>query len=136
MYSSYKKVTMGEFMTTKQAVTGMELPCCPAEVTLRVIGGKWKPVILWHLKDGVKRFSELKRAIPGITQRMLSQQLRELESDGVLLRKVYAQVPPKVEYTLTEFGRTLQPILRLMCKWGEEHSRRVQNRARTGALAA
>jgi DNA-binding HxlR family transcriptional regulator len=109
---------------------------CPAEVTLRVIGGKWKPVILWHLKDGVKRFSELKRAIPGVTQRMLSQQLRELERDGVVLRKVYAQVPPKVEYGLTEFGRTLHPILRMMCKWGAEHSRRVQNRARANAQTA
>lgn len=109
---------------------------CPAEITLRVIGGKWKPVILWHLKDGVKRFSELKRAIPGVTQRMLSQQLRELERDGVVLRKVYAQVPPKVEYGLTEFGRTLGPILRMMCKWGAEHSRRVQNRTKSHALAA
>ena len=109
---------------------------CPAEITLRVIGGKWKPVILWHLKDGVKRFSELKRAIPGVTQRMLSQQLRELERDGVVLRKLYAQVPPKVEYTLTEFGRTLQPILRMMCKWGAEHSRRVHNRSRSTAQAA
>ena len=109
---------------------------CPAEITLRVIGGKWKPVILWHLKDGVKRFSELQRAIPGVTQRMLSQQLRELASDGVVLRKVYAQVPPKVEYGLTEFGRTLEPILRMMCKWGVEHSRRVQNRTKANALAA
>lgn len=109
---------------------------CPAEITLRVIGGKWKPVILWHLKDGVKRFSELKRAIPGVTQRMLSQQLRELERDGVVLRKVYAQVPPKVEYTLTEFGRTLQPILRMMCKWGAEHARRVHNRSKSTAQAS
>jgi DNA-binding HxlR family transcriptional regulator len=109
---------------------------CPAEITLHVIGGKWKPVILWHLKDGVKRFSALKRAIPGVTQRMLSQQLRELERDGVVLRKVYAQVPPKVEYGLTEFGRTLGPILRMMCKWGAEHSRRVQNRTKSHAQTA
>ena len=109
---------------------------CPTEITLRVIGGKWKPVILWHLSGGTKRFSELKRAIPGVTQRMLSQQLRELEGDGVVLRKVYAQVPPKTEYSLTEFGRTLGPILRLMCKWGSEHARRLRTRNRTTALAA
>ncbi len=109
---------------------------CPAELTLRVIGGKWKPVILWHLSGGTKRFSELKRAMPGVTQRMLSQQLRELESDGVVLRKVYAQVPPKTEYSLTEFGRTLGPILRLMCKWGTEHARRLRNRERSTAIAA
>lgn len=109
---------------------------CPAEITLRVIGGKWKPVILWHLSGGTKRFSELKRAIPGVTQRMLSQQLRELEADGVVLRKVYAQVPPKTEYSLTEFGRTLGPILKLMCKWGGEHARRLRNRGRITALAA
>ena len=90
---------------------------CPAEITLRVIGGKWKPVILWHLKDGVKRFSELKRAIPGVTQRMLSQQLRELESDGVVVRKVYAQVPPKVEYGLTDWGQALCPALDALLKW-------------------
>ena len=114
----------------------VETLMCPAEITLRVIGGKWKPVILWHLSGGTKRFSELKRAIPGVTQRMLSQQLRELEADGVVLRKVYAQVPPKTEYSLTEFGRTLGPILRLMCKWGTEHARRLNKRVRTTALAA
>jgi DNA-binding HxlR family transcriptional regulator len=113
-----------------------ESPLCPAEITLRVIGGKWKPVILWHLSTGTKRFSELKRAIPGVTQRMLSQQLRELEADGVVLRKVYAQVPPKTEYSLTEFGRTLGPILRLMCKWGSEHARRLRGRGRVVAIAA
>ena len=113
-----------------------ETTMCPAETTLRVIGGKWKPVILWHLSTGTNRFSELKRAIPGITQRMLSQQLRELEADGVVLRKVYAQVPPKTEYSLTEFGRTLGPILRLMCKWGTEHARRLRTRGRAIALAA
>ena len=108
---------------------------CPAHITLRVIGGKWKLVILWHLWHDTRRFSELKRAIAGITQRMLTQQLRELERDGVVSRKVYAQVPPRVEYGMTEFGRTLEPILRLMCKWGEEHARRVNNRARQNETA-
>lgn len=103
---------------------------CPVEITLRVIAGKWKPLILWHLAGRMLRFSELRRSMAGITQRMLTQQLRELERDGVVARKVYAEVPPRVEYSLTEFGRTLGPILRLMCKWGEEHARRFAPRGR------
>ncbi len=83
-----------------------------------VIGGKWKILILWHLKDGVKRFGELKRQIPWITQKMLTQQLRELEADKIISRKVYAQVPPKVEYSLTELGENLKPIFDYMCNWG------------------
>jgi len=91
----------------------------PVEITLELIGGKWKLFILWLLKDRIFRFSELKRNVPKITQKMLTQQLRELESDGLIHRKVYAQVPPKVEYSLTEFGITVLPILRAMHKWGE-----------------
>jgi DNA-binding HxlR family transcriptional regulator len=109
---------------------------CPTTITLRVVRGKWKLVILWYIWDEARRFNELKRSIAGITQRMLTQQLRELERDGVVSRKVYAQVPPRVEYAMTEFGRTLEPILRLMCKWGEEHARRVNNRARQVAAEA
>jgi DNA-binding HxlR family transcriptional regulator len=86
--------------------------------------------------DEAKRFQRAQRSIAGITQRMLTQQLRELERDGVVSRKVYAQVPPRVEYSMTEFGRTLEPILRLMCKWGEEHARRVNSRARQVAAEA
>src|SRR5260221_10193494 len=96
---------------------------CPVETTLRVIGGKWKAVIIWYLHGNVLRFGELKRSIPGVTQRVLTQQLRELEQDGVIPRKVYAEVPPKVEYSITELGRSLTPILKLMCKWGAEHQR-------------
>lgn len=107
-----------------------EHPICPAYITLHVIGGKWKMIIIYHLWKDTQRFSELKRAIPGITQRMLSQQLRELERDGVISRKVYAQVPPRVEYSLTEFGRTLEPVLKNMIKWGEEHERRVNDHTR------
>ncbi|ALC83777.1 MULTISPECIES: winged helix-turn-helix transcriptional regulator [Bacillus] len=97
-------------------------PCengCPVETTLDVIGGKWKGVILYHLMEGTKRFNEFKRLMPGITQRMLTLQLRELENDGVLSRKVYPEVPPKVEYSLTEFGWTLQPIIKHMYEWGK-----------------
>ena len=91
---------------------------CPVESTLQVIGGKWKGVILYHLLDGKKRFSELKRFMPTITQRMLTKQLRELESDGLVHRKVYAEVPPKVEYSLTELGKTMEPILVEIYNWG------------------
>lgn len=94
---------------------------CPVEYTLDVIGGKWKGVLLYHLIDGTKRFNEFRRLCPGITQRMLTLQLRELEEDGVVHREVYHQVPPKVEYSLTEFGRSLTPIIMLMRDWGEEY---------------
>ncbi|HEX9880825.1 MAG TPA: helix-turn-helix domain-containing protein [Candidatus Binatia bacterium] len=99
---------------------------CPAETTLRVIGGRWKLIILWHLFQGVKRFSELQRGINGVTQKMLTQQLREMERDGVIERKVYPQVPPKVEYSLTTLGKSLEPVLDAMCDWGIKH----RNRAR------
>ncbi len=95
------------------------------ETTLAIIGGRWKVLILQELFSGVKRFGELHRALAGITQKMLTQQLRELERDGIINRMVYAQVPPKVEYSLTEFGMTLRPILETMHEWGvrfeEEH---------------
>ncbi len=94
------------------------------EMTLKVIGGKWKPVILCHLTDGVKRFGELKRDMPDITQKMLTQQLRELEQDGIIDRKVYTQVPPKVEYTLTDYGLTIKEVLNVMSDWGAKHQER------------
>jgi len=103
-----------------------EHPGCPAEITLRVIGGGWKLLILWHLFQGPRRFSELKRGIAGITQKMLTQQLRELERDGVVHRKVFAQVPPKVEYSLTPMGRSLEPILDAMCDWGTRNRQTVR----------
>ena len=89
------------------------------EATMEIIGGKWKTIILCHLRDQTLRTSELKRAIPQITQKMLTQQLRELEDDGIVHRKVYQQVPPKVEYSLTERGESLNPILHQLCLWGE-----------------
>lgn len=95
------------------------------EATLEVIGGKWKCVILCHLTHGKKRTSELKRLMPNITQKMLTQQLRELEEDGVLNRIVYNQVPPKVEYELSEYGRSLEGILNSLCAWGETHLTKV-----------
>lgn len=95
------------------------------EATLEVIGGKWKCVILCHLTHGKKRTSELKRLMPGITQKMLTQQLRELEDDGIVNRITYNQVPPKVEYELTEYGLSLDSILSSLCNWGEEHIIRI-----------
>lgn len=95
------------------------------EATLEVIGGKWKCVILCHLTHGKKRTSELKRLMPNITQKMLTQQLRELEEDGVITRIVYNQVPPKVEYELSEYGQSLEGILHSLCVWGEHHITKV-----------
>src|SRR5437016_4539606 len=91
---------------------------CPAEITLAVIGGRWKTLILYHLFQGVKRFSELQRAMDGITQKMLTQQLREMERDGLVHREVYPQVPPRVEYSLTSLGESLKPVIAAMCEWG------------------
>ncbi|MFD0049703.1 winged helix-turn-helix transcriptional regulator [Actinomycetes bacterium NPDC127524] len=99
---------------------------CEKELTLSVIGGKWKMLILWHLgKQGTKRFGELKALMPGITQRMLVNQLRELEEDLIVSRKVYPVVPPKVEYSLTEQGWTLMPILDSMYSWGKNYMETV-----------
>ncbi len=94
---------------------------CPVTAAISIIGGKWKPIILWILFQGTRRFGELKRMIPKITQKMLTQQLRELERDGIVHRKVYPVVPPKVEYSLTEHGRTLDPVLQAMAEWGNTH---------------
>ena len=91
---------------------------CDVEATLSVIGGRWKPILVCHLLDGRKRFGELRRLTPNATERMITLQLRELEADGVIARHVYAEVPPRVEYEVTEFGRSLEAILVLMQEWG------------------
>jgi DNA-binding HxlR family transcriptional regulator len=95
-----------------------EASFCPVTKTMSVIGGKWKPIILWTVRTGTRRFGEIKKMIPGITQKMLTQQLRELERDGIINRKVYPVVPPMVEYSLTQYGRTLTPILDALAEWG------------------
>ncbi len=94
---------------------------CEVETTLKVIGGRWKVLIIRELISEVKRFGELQRGLPGITQKMLTQQLREMEKDGIIHRKVYAQIPPKVEYSLTPLGESLIPILYAMHEWAVDH---------------
>ena len=94
---------------------------CPVEATFSVIGGKYKAIILWHLIDSTLRFSELRRFLPQATPKMLTQQLRELEADGIIHREVYPVVPPKTEYSLTTYGKTLNPIVQAICDWGREH---------------
>ena len=97
-------------------------PLCPAETTAKLIGGRWKIVILWYLFQGVKRFSELHRALMGVTQKVLTQQLRDMERNGIVARTVYAQVPPKVEYSVTPLGMSLKPVVEAMHRWGVEHT--------------
>lgn len=112
------KVSGGE----KLPNLGEKMFNCEKELTLSIIGGKWKMLVLWHLgKEGTKRFGELKKLMPGISQRMLVNQLRELEAHLIVHREVYAVVPPKVEYSLTDHGRSLMPILESMYEWGKNY---------------
>ena len=99
----------------------MELPACPVETTLMLIGDKWKVLILRDLMDGTKRFGELKKSIGTVSQKVLTAQLRDMEEKGLLTRKVYAEVPPRVEYTLTETGYSLKPVLDAMSTWGADY---------------
>jgi len=98
---------------------------CPVEAAVDVIGGKWKALILWWLQERTWRFAELLCQIPGTTEKMLTQQLRELEADGIVSRRVYPTMPPKVEYSLTEYGRSLKRALREICAWGRNHIVRI-----------
>ena len=108
-------------------------PGCSVEAAISLIDGKWKCVILFHLLEGTARFNEIRRRIPGATQRTLTNQLRELEADGLIVRTVYAQVPPKVEYSLSELGRSIAPILSALKAWGDTN---IGLFANTRALAA
>ena len=96
-------------------------PSCPAELTLEFIEGRWKVIILWHLAQGVKRSFQLSQAITGISRRVLTQQLRQMERDGLVNREVFAQVPPRVDYSLTPLGESLMPIVEAMCEWARIH---------------
>ena len=102
-----------------------DLPSCPVETTLSLIGDKWKVLILRDLLPGTKRFGELRKAIGRISQKVLTENLRQMESDGLLSRKVYAEVPPRVEYTLTDLGMSLNPVLDAMKEWGDDYKRAI-----------
>ena len=106
-------------MTTQTAKK--ELPACPVETTLMLIRDKWKVLILRDLMPGTKRFGELKKSIGNVSQKVLTAQLRDMENNGLLTRTVYAEVPPRVEYSLTDLGKSLKPILHAMQNWGEEY---------------
>lgn len=111
----------------KEKIFVFDEKSCPVTATMQVLGGKWKAILInaiYHTSPA--RFGELKRSVKGITQSMLTQQLRELEDDGLISRKIYAEIPPRVEYTLTEFGLTLSPIMLSMAKWGEEYRMKKQ----------
>jgi DNA-binding HxlR family transcriptional regulator len=103
---------------------------CLVETTLAVIGGRWKVLILQQLFEGVKRFNELRRSLAGITHKMLAQQLREMEADGIVGRKVFPQIPPKVEYSLTPLGKTLRPVIDAMHDWADSHGDSLSRKRR------
>ncbi|GLK55186.1 DNA-binding HxlR family transcriptional regulator [Methylopila capsulata] len=111
-------------------------PGCAVEATLQFIDGKWKGVILYHLLAGTLRFNEIRRRLPSVTPRMLTTQLRELEADGFVARKVFAEVPPKVEYSLTERGRTLEPVISALKAWGDANADLGPMRALNDVVAA
>ena len=104
-----------------------ELPACPVETTLTLIGDKWKVLILRDLMPGTKRFGELKKSIGSVSQKVLTAQLRDMEENGLVHREVYAEVPPRVKYSLTELGRSLKPILDSMWSWGEGYKKQLSN---------
>ena len=99
---------------------------CGLDAALDIIGGKWKVLILWHLHTAPRRFGELKRLVEGISEKMLIQQLKEMESHGIVSRKDFKEVPPRVEYAVTDFGVSLTEALRPLCAWGEEHMQRIE----------
>lgn len=98
-----------------------ELPACPVETTLMLIGDKWKVLILRDLRSGTKRFGELKKSVTGISQKVLTSNLRDMERNGILTREIFPEVPPRVEYTLTDLGHSMMPILDAMAQWGTEY---------------
>jgi DNA-binding HxlR family transcriptional regulator len=110
-----------ERLYMKDAIANRQLPACPVETTLILLSDKWKVLILRDLQNGTKRFGELKKSIGKISQKVLTANLRSMEDDGLVTRKVYPEVPPKVEYTLTELGKSLEPILIAMKNWGEKY---------------
>lgn len=111
------------------------VPSCGLMSALAVIGGKWKALVLWELHSGPRRFGELRRGVPGISEKMLIQALRELEADGVVHREVFHTVPPRVDYTVTAFGASLNDALEPLCQWGEQHMEHIATLQRVSAGA-
>jgi DNA-binding HxlR family transcriptional regulator len=109
------------------------LPALPAERALKVISGRWKAIILYHLFDGPKRLSALKRQVPDVSQKVLIQQLRELEEHGLVHREIFRQVPPRVDYSATALGLSLEPVLRALCEWGQRHAAELNELDRLAA---
>lgn len=111
--------------TTVIGVSPQDLPACPVETTLKLIGNKWEVLVLRDLMPGTKRFGELKQSIGGVSQKVLTAKLREMEASGLVERHVYAEVPPRVEYSLTPLGRSLKPVLDSLEQWGTEYKKKV-----------
>lgn len=131
MHVSIFWILLNKTLTCQKGLHNMEtnnadksLPACPVETTLTLIGDKWKVLILRDLMPGTKRFGELKKSIGTVSQKVLTAQLRDMEESGLVNRKVYAEVPPRVEYSLTETGKSLEPILSAMKVWGEEYKKK------------
>ncbi len=113
-------------MEERKRDVAQEQPSKGIEATLSVLGGKWKILLLWHLMNAPRRYGQLRRLIPDITEKMLIQQLRELEADGIIGRNIFEEVPPKVEYFLTPYGKSLEPALHILCYWGDTHLENIQ----------
>jgi len=132
LYHRHQMYT-GKTLKNSAVITPDQPACgivCPVEAALDMVGGKWKGLILYYLRGETRRFNELRRLIPGITQRMLTKQLRKLEADRIVHRKIFREIPPKVEYSLTEFGETLSPIMKALEEWGVEYleeANRIRN---------
>lgn len=122
--SQNKRLVLRHFFC-KNAISLADLPACPVETTLTLISDKWKVLILRDLMPGTKRFGELKKSIGHVSQKVLTSQLRQMEQSGLVSRKVYAEVPPRVEYTLTDLGYSLQPIMDAMWSWGETYKKKL-----------
>jgi DNA-binding HxlR family transcriptional regulator len=123
-------------MSLPRAKLTKNFPGCPVEATLSFLDGKWKGVILFHLMDGTLRFNELRRRLPTVTQRMLTKQLRELETCGLVSRTVFAVVPPRVDYAMTPLGLTLEPVIRALATWGEENVFCMSGKMEIGAIGS
>ncbi|GAB3919439.1 winged helix-turn-helix transcriptional regulator [Larkinella terrae] len=120
--------TDNELVTEKhfpEDLSAYALTKCPVTLTNLIIGGKWKPIIIHNVSLGINRFGELQRAMPGVSKKMLTQELRDLEHNGILNRKIFAEIPPRVEYSLTDWGRATLPILKSMAMWGLDYAKNL-----------